>query len=146
MNGTMKTLFIFLICSIILVGVIDGFEYKFVNPKVFHQHNFPDILNRTDFENLGFFDAFLSGLYCAWFLLGISFLIKLFILKFIKGETDSEALEAFHIGLFFVLTFFNFVILFTFDEKRDSIYRNHKMMYIGFFLVEVASIAFVSMV
>ena len=129
---------IYTICCMFLVGFFDALEFLFVNNEVFYQHNFPDILNRRDFNNLDFIHAFQSGVMCSWILV-IPLCLKC-IMSLFKHERFNRRIVNKHLKLFFILILGNMLILTTYNRDHHSIYRNHKAMYALFAMVEFISL------
>ena len=123
---------------IIIAGITDAVEYQFVNRTIYHRHNFPDILNRTDYENLNFTDAFKSGIICGQVLF-ITFMVKVLIMSCLGTKVNEKNVMIHHLKLLFYLILGNGIILLTDNRNLYPINRNHILMYILFFIVEFKS-------
>lgn len=104
------------ILKTISIGILDLLEFKFFNPLVFYQHNFPDIV--PDLEP-GIYAAFISGVKCSWFLFLPLSVIYYFLNVNIVAAILVTMLE-FLIGLA--------IMIMNKDDK--DIFLNHKMFYL----------------
>jgi hypothetical protein len=123
----------------ILVGGLDVLEYTLFNPKVYHIHNFPDIV---PYMKQGNFAAFVSGFAVSWWLY-----IPLAILYyFMSTYLNHQNLPTIN-NLVFWLTCISFggLILFMMYDTiicnaRGSFsdpYLYHKLFYLVLFITEV---------
>ena len=132
--------FLFVILMMFMVGITDAVEYQYINRKIYHNHNFPDILGRYDFQNLNAIDAFMSGVICSQVLL-ITFGAKCLILLYKKNKKiDIKDSTKYHLRLLLFLILGNGLILMTDNRKYNRLDRNHIWFYLFFGAVELLSI------
>ncbi|CCM10155.1 Putative uncharacterized protein [Cardinium endosymbiont cEper1 of Encarsia pergandiella] len=118
------------------VGFVDTIEFKYVNPTVFYQHNFPDILG---ISRGGACDAFISGVKCCPPLL-IPCGLKILALSMNKNVSTNRLFKV-HAWLSVGLLAADLLVLYTFNSNNSDIYRNHTWLYRLHAAAELASLS-----
>lgn len=118
-----SVLLIFFLClfQIFSIGMSDGIEL-FFNPTVHKLHNCPDIIGKS-FNDYSFFDAFVSGVYCSWFLVLIEFIIFVLLNYFCSSKLNYK--------LLFYISLINIILpIFINPTTFEDIFLCHKILYL----------------
>ena len=140
---------IFTIYQALEVGIVELIEYRYVNEKIFTEHNFIHILRFPRGADLKYpsLMAILSGFVCCIPLL-ISLGFKLCLLFSVrKKKINNELLKECYIAIACILTIGDIIALYIYDISErgaipDYIYCgiNHTYFYIFHILSEIVSI------
>ena len=145
LSSLIGNMFVFLLCQMIEISVMDALELYIGNEKVFRHHNFPDILGLKydDYSKTKFMKYYLaakSGFLCA-IPLGLTYFLKCGAAQFrvICGRTNIKHIFFMHLIIFIVfltIDIFNTIHF----ANNDDMFKVHVGFYKSHIISEIISI------